>query len=349
MSAAAATPRGERRLVELDALRGLAALAVVLFHMTARYDLVYGHTSRPWLSVPWGHYGVQLFFGLSGFVIFMTLERTRRPMDFVVSRVSRLYPAYWAAIALTTATVWLGGMAELRQPLSVILADLTMLQKFLGFGDVDGVYWTLGIELAFYAVMFALWAAGLLGRIEWVLAGWIGLKWLWWAFPGLSFYLGLFLIQHYVPFFAIGICAYRLHAGERRPVEIAPVIVLALVTIALLDGPAHLAVGLLATLLFLGFASGRLGWLGAPPLAWLGGVSYTLYLLHENIGFTVIRRLEGAGVDANAAIPLAIAASLGLAWGVTSLVERPAMRAIRRAWTARTGRAPPAAPASSLP
>jgi len=86
------------RLAQLDALRGVAALLVVGFHYTTRFDQLYGHAGEPLLSLPWGHYGVNLFFMISGFVIFMTLERTQRATDFVVSRFSRLYPAYWGAL-----------------------------------------------------------------------------------------------------------------------------------------------------------------------------------------------------------------------------------------------------------
>lgn len=73
------------RLQGLDALRGLAALAVVLFHYTARFDELFATTPQSSLSFPNGHYGVDLFFIISGFVIFMTLQRMRRPADFLVS------------------------------------------------------------------------------------------------------------------------------------------------------------------------------------------------------------------------------------------------------------------------
>ena len=89
------------RLVEIDALRGVAALAVVLFHYTTRFTELFKPGTLPTISFPGGHYGVNLFFIISGFVIFMTLEKTARPLDFVVSRFSRLFPAYWAAIFLT--------------------------------------------------------------------------------------------------------------------------------------------------------------------------------------------------------------------------------------------------------
>ena len=85
---------GSGRVLELDALRGLAALAVVFYHYTTRFDQLFGHTfPLPW-SVSWGHYGVDLFFMLSGFVILMTLERTSDSWKFAWGRFSRLYPAY---------------------------------------------------------------------------------------------------------------------------------------------------------------------------------------------------------------------------------------------------------------
>ena len=66
------------RLVELDALRGIAAMAVVAYHYTTHYANQIGHLTRLRFGFPAGNYGVHLFFLISGFVIFMTLERTRR-------------------------------------------------------------------------------------------------------------------------------------------------------------------------------------------------------------------------------------------------------------------------------
>src|SRR4030095_2287642 len=93
---------GKIRIGELDALRGLAALAVMIFHYTGHYGKNVGHVDRPLLELALGNYGVQLFFMISGFVIFMTIEKTRTAMDFVVTRFSRLYPAYWASLLIAT-------------------------------------------------------------------------------------------------------------------------------------------------------------------------------------------------------------------------------------------------------
>ena len=112
-----ADSKSKSRLVEVDALRGLAALAVVLFQYTTRFTELFATNPPPTFSFPDGHYGVNLFFIISGFVIFMTLEKTSRPMDFVLSRFSRLFPAYWVAIILTLSITHLLGLPGISSDL----------------------------------------------------------------------------------------------------------------------------------------------------------------------------------------------------------------------------------------
>ena len=66
-------PNFSERLHEIDALRGIAALMVVLFHYTTRFGTRYGPIEYPGWGVPWGWLGVNLFFMISGFVNFISL------------------------------------------------------------------------------------------------------------------------------------------------------------------------------------------------------------------------------------------------------------------------------------
>lgn len=161
------------RLLPLDGLRGLAALLVVGYHYTTRYQELFGHPAPLRLSLPLGHYGVQLFFVISGFVIFMTLERTQDWRDFLVSRFARLFPAYWVAVLLTWLVVWRFSLPGREVPASAMWINLTMLQGWLHAPHVDGVYWTLTVELAFYAMVLCLHALRLLPRLPLVVAGWL--------------------------------------------------------------------------------------------------------------------------------------------------------------------------------
>ena len=120
--------RARNRLKELDALRGIAAISVMLFHYTSIYpDFFPEHRSIP-LKFEAGGYGVFLFFGISGFVISRTLENTAGMVDFTVKHIVRLFPAYWAAVLFTTLVVQLSGADRLQAELGTVLINLTMLQ-----------------------------------------------------------------------------------------------------------------------------------------------------------------------------------------------------------------------------
>lgn len=323
-------------MVELDALRGIAAVTVMLYHYTTRYGEAVGHASPLPLNFPFGNYGVHLFFLISGFVIFMTLERTRSAMDFVVSRFSRLFPGYWTAMALTTVAIWTIGLPQQRIPLRDLLLNATMLPEFLDVQELDGSYWTLQIELFFYAQMLLWFALGLLGRIRWVIAGWLLLS----AFEGwcqksgwhFSYTLRELLILRHIPFFALGILFYRLRT---RPVQWrgdVALVGLALLAIGIGQPPVLLLVAGICCAIFAMFVRGWLRFLNLSLFAFLGAVSYSLYLIHQSLGFAVIYRLEQAGVPAWLAVLLAMALAFALAALLSYGVEKPAMNWIRRLW-----------------
>jgi peptidoglycan/LPS O-acetylase OafA/YrhL len=323
------------RLRDLDVLRGLAAMLVLLFHFTTRYSQLYGHVSAPALTVPWGHVGVSFFFGISGFVISMTLERTRSAADFLVSRFSRLFPAYWAALALTLAAVASYPIAKLGVTPAAAAINLSMLEGFLNVPYVDGVCWTLTVELAFYLCMLLLFLTGMLRRLNYVLIPWLCLKWIWWLLPGASWLLGTLLIQRYIPFFAIGIAAYRLYSRQGNPAVAGAVMLFALLTVLVIDGPAQATVALLLGSVMIAVALRKLAWLEHAPLLWLGSISYTLYLLHQHIGFILLNGFERMGLGANMAIAAALLLCLALADVVSRWVERPALAIIRQRWRMR--------------
>lgn len=333
-----ASPSGIR-VVELDALRGLAALAVVAFHYTTQYGELYGHRGAAPFSFGFGNYGVHLFFLISGFVIFMTLERTRTALDFVVSRFSRLFPAYWAAILVSAAVIYTIGMPSQQLPWQDVVLDFTMIQDILGGRHLDGSYWTLEVELFFYAQMLFWFVAGQLKRIRWVIVGWLVLA----IAYGLATKFGRhfsytvreLLILRHIPFFALGILFYRLRTYPLERRIDGALIGLCLVAIAIAYEPVYAIVAIGCTAIFILFVTDRLTWLRAAPFAFLGTISYSLYLLHQAIGFSLIWQFEKAGLGASAAAFSAAVLVIGLAVLLTFLVERPAMRAIRDAWKRR--------------
>lgn len=332
----------QQRLAELDALRGVAVLMVLVFHYTTRFGELFPQAASG-LSFPLGAYGVHVFFIISGFVIIMTLDRSERPADFLVARFSRLYPSYWTAILVTTAVLWLCGGPLEAPTASQVAANLTMLHGFFKVPSVDGVYWTLEVELLFYAFALAVFCTGLLRRahlpvLAWLLLSALYLSPFWPAqiasrpFAGLAARL---LMLEFAPFFVIGIMFYRLYRGQGIPVWNYALIAAAW-GLLLLTQPLTVTLlvaatcGILWKLVHGGFPALRF-----RPLVFAGTISYPLYLVHQKVGYALMLDLSKHGWGAATATAAAVAASLALATAMTFLIERPAMQAIRRKYKAR--------------
>lgn len=341
------------RLAALDALRFLAAAAVVLYHFTGRTSSAWGdgQTERlagagQWTS--YGSLGPELFFVISGFVILMTAWG-RPTAQVVASRVARLYPAYWVAVLLTGALLLLVWPEGKQVTPHQVLVNLTMMQPLLGVDHVDGVYWTLWTELRFYLLLGVFSLVGITRRR---VVG-VALAWPWLALlaersgvPG----LGSLLIADYAPLFAAGMALYVLvgdrESAERRVLPWAAVVVNTALAVALVV-PSRAAVlerttGYAPSVVLLGVAV--VGCVAIVALVvltrvrrWehrglvaLGTLTYPLYLVHEYWGLAVISLLA-EHVPAVVALGAALAVVTALARAVHRCVEVPCGPRLRRA------------------
>lgn len=325
-------PKGNR-LFELDALRGIAAVLVVLFHYTERYGQLYGHPHEPIVKISFGHYGVHLFFIISGFVIFLTLEKTKKPLDFIVSRISRLYPAYWTGVFVTFLCISTFGLPGREISLSDAFINLSMIQSWIRVPSVDGVYWTLSIELKFYIIMFGLYLTNNLKRINIFASIWIGLiiiDILIYKFFQIRMIgpLRTILIFEYGSLFIAGIFFYKLKCGEKG-VLLHSIIWLGLIGILIADGVEKAIVVLFYYALFYLFVYGKLSFLKQKILIFLGAISYTLYLVHQNIGYIIMNGFYKYFENSTAAITIALCISLSIATVITYFVEKPMLKFIR--------------------
>ncbi|MCU0551575.1 MAG: acyltransferase [Leptolyngbya sp. Prado105] len=166
----------------IDALRGLAALWVVLFHAHLEERLDSLERLLPnWIDAPmfqWGSLGVPVFFVLSGFVIAHSLRNATINLpyfqQFALRRLIRLTPPYYVSIVITLLFSLMAAYAK-RQPFEPMgqvvsierfLAHLVYIQELVGFTNFNDVYWTLGLEIQSYVLLCALLsvAQGLMRR-----------------------------------------------------------------------------------------------------------------------------------------------------------------------------------------
>ena len=325
---------GDGRNLVIDALRGAAALAVAVMHFAYDFHLEHPGSAALGFQFRDGRFGVMLFFMISGYVIFFTAERKRTVAAFARARFLRLYPAYWAAIAATLALAALEPRLARPANIGAAAANVTMLQTFLGFPHVEGVYWTLHVELCFYALVAACLA---LRRVEWTMwalvAGVAADVALLFAFgkdpewsPGP--WTALLLPFKHWHLFLLGVLIAR---RGRVPAALAWGAAAACVLCATLheDRSAGAKVAALAGVLLLA-VQGRLEFLATRPLVFLGGISYSFYLVHRTAGMAAMLRVYDAGGNRWLALAAGLAVGLALATLLRRFVERPALRWGRR-------------------
>ncbi|WP_128802699.1 MULTISPECIES: acyltransferase [unclassified Streptomyces] len=342
--------RPERpRLYAIDGLRLLAALMVAVHHYAGSWrvdqpgNAVWGRPVSETMPTvfrlaAYGWIGVEVFFVISGFVICMSCWG-RTPRQFFVSRVIRLYPAYWFGIVFTT--VFVVAMPGVWQRLKVrdILLNLTMLQSGSGVDSVDGVYWTLWSELRFYLLFMAVVATGLTYRkvvvfcCVWGAAAMLA--------PVADFrLLTLAANPDGAWFFIAGLALHLMHRFGQD------LLLWGILALAWLMGQRQLGVRIddfehvsgwrgctaLFTVFLLALVAIALGATDRVRWRWLvtaGSLTYPLYLIHYVAGTTLINRLDGT-MDPRLLVALVIAGFLALSWLVHRFVERPVARLLKR-------------------
>ncbi|MEW2519977.1 acyltransferase family protein [Actinacidiphila alni] len=336
------------RLYVLDGLRLIAALMVVMFHYMGFddwFESPWGKSSRETFPqvhevAGYGWLGVELFFLISGFVICMSCWG-RTPRQFAVSRFVRLYPAYWFAIAATT-TVLVTRPGGTDLPASDVLTNFSMFQELLGARDVDGVYWSLWAELRFYLLFAIVAVMGLTyRRVVGFCAAWLLLAAI--ASSSDIGLLTLIAVPQYAAFFVGGVVIYLMRRFEPKPVLwlmlgaswlLAQNQLTGLVADA--EKSTHtnlswwwsLAVVTIFYALVLGAALGRLDFFNWRWLTVAGALTYPLYLLHEDIGWEIIRHTHDA-LPPRYLVPVLVATMLGAAWLVHKFVEKPLAKALK--------------------
>ncbi|GAB3719497.1 acyltransferase family protein [Spirosoma lituiforme] len=312
-------PKRPLRVYTIDLLRFVAAFSVVLYHYTFRgyYADNLSPVAYPALEsvCKYGYLGVNLFFMISGYVILMSAYK-KSLRQFFVSRITRLYPAYWVACTLTFLIVWFFAPAKNSADWSYYynvsipryVVNLTMLQSFVGAANVDGVYWTLGVELSFYFLISLLIFYKLFDYLMPTLVGWLAITVV--IGPASTSHLIVLLFPKYSPFFMAGMLFYLLHTQYTTPWKLYTLLgisfLLAARSIIYESGEysqhfrqdfsplVGLALLLSFYVVFWLIARGRLTLASYTWLATAGALTYPLYLLHHNIGFILLYRLGGS-------------------------------------------------------
>jgi peptidoglycan/LPS O-acetylase OafA/YrhL len=331
------------RNAPLDYLRLVAALAVVGFHYLFRGAAADGYVSEGYPEAApfaiYGYLGVNLFFLISGYVIAWSAEG-RDWRDFAVARFVRLYPGFLICMTISFAVLALVRPPWAEVSLGQYAANLLMFAPALRQPFVDGVYWSIILELMFYGWVAIALMTGVFQRLKLELvAGWLVIS----ALNEYAFGSGalrILLVTEYGPLFAAGILLHHIQTRCRS----AEAMVLLAASVALSTSLMGVAQGWMLEHYGVAVATGPLAlsnlfihglviaaialrdFVPATRTALaLGGLTYPLYLLHQNIGYVAID-FAAPHVGKWPAMIVATCFMLGLAFAVWKWLETPARK-----------------------
>lgn len=340
------------RLPAMDMLRFAAAMAVLAYHYLSSY--LPEDPDSAWLTLTahltrYGYLGVELFFIISGFVILWSVQG-KSAASFVVSRFARLYPTFWAAMLLTSACYLLLGpyapeMSGTDISLHRLLANATMMPQLFDAERIDGVYWTLELEIRFYFLIFVLLLLRQIGNIERWLYLWLAVS-AWITLQGAPRWLEYFAVAPYGSFFIGGCLLYLIQSTGWTWQRAAALGISILLSVAdslrirsgfiSADAESAWVVPVLVILLFalllwsLVFSHRPDRLTSQSGLSYrLGALTYPLYLTHAAIGRMLIEILLPQ-LGAVLAVALTTLCVIAIAWILVVMVDEPARKPVSR-------------------
>lgn len=315
----------------LDLLRGLAAVAVCFFHFTHGNPGFLSEDNILYQAGRYGFLGVDVFFVISGFVIPYSMHRAGYTFSalgrFLGKRFVRIEPPYLLSIILVLALNWISTLSpyyrgsEFSIDFTQLVLHFGYLNAFFGMPWLNDVYWTLAIEFQYYLII----------ALVFPLLTWNN-KTVYYIFLLVFALLGFLIDSHsfifnYSLLFIVGILLFQFRIGYLKKNEFGALLLIALMLIFIKFDKRYLVAALLPYFFIMYFDfKGKIA-------AFLGNISYSLYLVHIPIGGRIINISEVLFADAlmrDLMVFAALAISIFSAWLFYLFIEKPAIRWAKR-------------------
>jgi len=205
-----------------------------------------------------------------------------------------------------------------------------MFQHWFKFADIDGVFWSLAVELSFYLFIAAILLIKKIRYIEIISLAWLGIMYI--------NFLALSPLNNYFPFikfgnlFIAGIIFYNLKTKGRTKIRYV-ILALCLLIQFLITTPLEGFVVAFYFLIFFLLIDNRLKFLTNKFLVFLGFISYSIYLIHENTGAIIFTALSRIGINSLVLkIGITTTIIIIIATLITYLLEQPLMRILKNGY-----------------
>jgi peptidoglycan/LPS O-acetylase OafA/YrhL len=329
-----------KRIVEIDILRGFAAAAVVLFHYTYQYNIeVKGYQINFPFEFTYGHLGVELFFVISGFVIIMSVEKHNAIKPFIISRFSRLFPAFWVTSLFVYIITMLAQFENKMIGFKLFLLNLTMINGLTHKTPtfLQDVYWTLSSEMNFYFLVIIIIWLNLLKKINTLIIIGIVIYFFLNYFNSqvpyfIYIYKYIFILNN-LPLFFAGILFYKLSKKDDTRLILYLYLFLNYLVYAYFHGLRYSISLALFYLVFILILNGSFKFVINRFTVFFGTISYALYLVHQNIGYILLKAMNQLHINIYLGLTLILFIVIFLAYLITRYIEKPFIIIIRKKMT----------------
>lgn len=328
------------KIRSLNALRGIAALLVAIDHIILMSSGCVPGSALFYFATFLGSFGVGSFFLLSGFVIFLSLEKTSS-LEFLWHRILRVYPVIVAAVAVRLVSqIMMGQRTADMATLKIFLANISLFGNMVIFGEnnIEPIIWSLAIEVKFYIVMAIIFglsrAPFRLPLVPILFVVSVALSVAAMFSPPLSSPLTIdwALAISSLPVLFIGTATslfYRKMLTMQKFLSMCVLLLLALSFAPLIDNVSfakNFTAWILAGLLFWGclYSTRVQTMLDQRWLMLLGAISYPLYAIHTTVIEVLIHVNHGSGPSG--LFLRGIILALFAAYGLHRLIEDPVQR-----------------------
>jgi len=326
-----ATEAKKARIDSVDFLRGIAAFAVMLFHYTAQTSIQLREENPLRMVGVYGHWGVPIFFVLSGFVIPYSMHLSHYRIDligrFLLKRSIRIEIPYLALITIevlliliSSLTPWKNGFNHRLDFLNILL-HIGYLNGIIAKPWLIPIFWTLAIEFQFYLLIALLFS--LVSQKKFLL------RFLFIA--GLVILSLIFQQQYFVfaygLFFLSGIVCFQVFSGIIEPKEFVVLLTGILTAVYFQHGLfSFFVIGITVIIILFLKYDGK--WSN-----FLGKISYSIYLIHIPFGGRLLMLTQLYIHDEwikSLLILVYLATTIFTAWLFFLIIEEPSLRLSKR-------------------
>lgn len=307
------------RITNIDILRGIAALSITFFHLTGNSNL--SETLKE--SGKYGYLGVEIFFVISGYIIPFSMQKMNYKRKYffklLLKRVVRIHPPYLVMLIMTLLLIYVTNIPLPTYP--SLLAHVFYLNDILSLEWISPIFWTLALEFQFY-ILIGLFYSLLIDKSTFFSSLFI-------VFILLSsFILPSSFLPHYFGFFALGIVLFRFQLGKTSILHFWMLNLTITLFILYNNGGLEGLIAIL-TVIFICYFPALKHSIVKSCLVWLGTISYSLYLIHWEVGrgfIAISRHIPIIAQQEGMRVLIGIIASLFFAWLFYMLIEFPSVK-----------------------